>query len=224
MVPAHLRPGAHGELLLAGGSQCLFQPASADRPGRPRDRNGRPSFIVVDLPDDEGSFSVTDFLPCSPINDSGLWYIASAAANGPHPDRRDPRLDPRHERGSPHGCRRAIGCYVVVPTNRGLEGCLVLCPGTQSHWCVRPRQWEGGNGLFELNCTVSHALSGSVGDLRHADSRARRCAAGRAETTLGWWLNTGNGPTMGVPSSRDRIARSLDAQCGESRGIAQPPG
>ena len=70
MVPGDLRPGADGELLIGGGRQCLFEPASAEPPGGPQRMPFR--SIVVDLPDDEGSFSVTHFPPCSPIDDSGL--------------------------------------------------------------------------------------------------------------------------------------------------------
>ena len=160
MVPGDLRPGADGELLIGGGRQCLFEPASAEPPGGPQRMPFR--SIVVDLPDDEGSFSVTHFPPCSPIDDSGLGVppppqpdavvtptagtLASLQARARVPERVQAgrRLD-----------------YVVVLSNRGSKAIsLMPCPGyTESLGAYVGGSWQVAKHSYELNCSgVSRLL------------------------------------------------------------------
>lgn len=185
LVPTDLSPAAQGYLSLWGSDWCTS-------PQKVRFRS-----IVVELPDNGGSFIVTNHLPCSPISETQLGVPPPPVPEYVPPPGTLQSLQARTLAPARVQTGRVFA-YVVTLTNTGSKTVsLMPCPGyTESLSLYVSGRWQWERRSYELNCSSVRRLL--AGQSRASAMRIRVPAhAQPGLAKLAWWLDIGNGPLNG---------------------------
>jgi hypothetical protein len=153
--------------------------------------------IVVELPDNGGSFAVTNYLPCSPIAETQLGVQPPPVPEYVPPPGTLQSLQARTL--APDRVRAGrVFAYVVTLTNTGSKTVSLLpCPGyTESLGLYLSGRWQVEQSSYELNCSSVRRLL--AGQSRRFAMRIRVPAdAQPGSVKLVWSLDSGNGPANG---------------------------